>query len=233
MNRADIAIVAGSGMDLGGILDVVETVIPFDTVPGLGSATVAGHAGAFIFGRACGRRIAVQQGRRHFYEGLTYADVVRPVELLADAGVRTMLFTNAAGGLRRAFAPGDLMAISRIRCLPTPGWTTPPPWLRPELVLPGCDHRGVYASVPGPCYETPAEIMALRRLRIAAAGMSTAAEVDCCQRHGLRCGAVSCITNTCFGDKPVTHDCVLEAARRCSARLRGLLREALQAGLFD
>jgi purine-nucleoside phosphorylase len=212
------AIVLGSGSNV--VADRVCTVLglPFGEVPGLAATSVAGHRGRLTLGDWAGKRVLVFEGRQHYYEGHPWASVVRPARIAHELGARVFLATNAAGGIRADLGPGNLMAI-RDHIL----WNLPRSWLqvgpgglgppRPSPYSPrllktlmaaagalGCELRqGIYASLTGPCYETPAEIRALRSWGADAVGMSTAREVETAVELGLECAAISCITNKAAG----------------------------------
>lgn len=224
-----VAVVAGSGLDLGALLDSVDDERPFSAMPGLRDSGIAGHAGKFIFGRCADLRVIVQSGRLHFYEGLDYASVTAPIAALHAFGARTLVLTNAAGGLLPEMRPGELLAAETLRCWPCARWTARPEALRPDFVPQGCDWRGAYHWVHGPCYETRAEIAALREMGGAAVGMSTAPELLRAQELGLRAGAISCITNNCCTPQVLTHEHVLRTAALASARLCEVLRETILA----
>lgn len=217
-----VALVAGSGIDLTPLLDKVDRRCPFDQFAGLGASTVSGHAGAFLIGRRGGRRVIVQQGRRHAYEGLSFAQVTRTVDLLHDLGAGTVVFTNAAGGVRPGLALGSLVAARSVRAWPYRHFSVPERQ-QPALVVPGCDAEGVYLWVHGPCYETPAEVRALCALGIDTVGMSTAPEMVRCRGLGIAAGLISCVTNVCLTPQELTHEHVLEMANRASDRLCELL----------
>ena len=222
-----VAVVAGSGLSLTGILDTVHWEEPFEAFEGLSAASVAGHTGSFIAG-VCGNvEVLLQQGRRHFYEGISFDAVTAPVRALASQGVTGILFTNAAGGLKPDFEPGTLMAVARLRTWPYRNWAARPEQVIPDWAAPGCDASGLYVWVHGPSYETRAEIGALQHLGGDAVGMSTAPEMAAAQALGIRTAAVSCITNNCCRMQHLTHDDVLSTARRASERLCALLRQAL------
>lgn len=222
-----VAVVAGSGLDLRPLLDHVDHEIDFAAIPALPAARVAGHAGKFIFGQSDGVPLIVQSGRLHIYEGLTFDEATAPVAALSEFGVRTVLFTNAAGGLIEDMQPGDLMAAESIRLWPHAAWKDRPDALELDLVPDGCPWHGAYHWVHGPCYETRAEVGALRALGSGAVGMSTAPEIARAQALGMRCGAISCITNNCCTPQKLTHEHVLRTAAAASARLCEVLREAI------
>ncbi|MBN2310707.1 MAG: purine-nucleoside phosphorylase [Candidatus Hydrogenedentes bacterium] len=227
MTPAPLGIVAGSGIDLRGLLDRVEREQAFHEVAGLVSSAVPGHAGRFLHGVCGGHPVVLQCGRLHVYEGLAVGEVVRTVDVLASSGVRTILFTNAAGGLLPEMEPGELLAVERVRPMPYRGWPEAPESIEPDIEVPRCDHRGAYMWVHGPSYETRAEIAALQRLGGAAVGMSTAPELCRCRELGLRAAAVSCITNNCCQPQVLTHAHVVETACRASRRIAALIRAAL------
>jgi hypothetical protein len=174
---APIGIVAGSGLDLIDVLDCKTMEVPFDTIPGLVPSGVAGHDGMFIHGAYRGTPVIVQCGRIHFYEGHRYEDVVRPVDVLHDAGVQTIVFTNAAGALLKDLKPGEFVAADEIRTWPFNAWPARPGSLTLDFQLPNCEATGPYMWVSGPSYETPAEIALLQQQGGAVVGMSTAPEV--------------------------------------------------------
>ena len=224
-----IAVVLGSGANV--VADRVQNAhsIPFGEIPGLGATSVLGHRGRLTLGEWAGRRVLVFEGRLHYYEGHSWDSVARPIQLAQQLGARVLLATNAAGGIHPALGPGSLMAIrDHIR------WNVPRPWLaalappRPSPYSPrllealteagrriGVELlHGVYASLTGPCYETPAEIRALRAWGADAVGMSTAHEVEAAVELGMQCAAVSCITNQAAGlhAGPLDHQEVLASA---------------------
>jgi purine-nucleoside phosphorylase len=236
-------IVLGSGLGSAARLSGA-CAVPFAAVPGLPAATVAGHRGRLSLGEWAGRRVLVFEGRIHFYEGHPWRDVAAPVRAAALLGARVLLLTNAAGGIRDDLGPGSLMAVrdhidwARPYCWRSPDPPRPPPYAPRLLDL--LDEaagaagvtlrRGVYAIVTGPCYETPAEIRALRAWGADAVGMSTAREAQAACDAGLECAAVSCITNRAAGLSagPLGHEEVLTTARAHSERLAGLIEEFLR-----
>lgn len=218
-----IGVVAGSGIDLLPLLDEVTREDPFPEP----RATAPGHPGRFIQGFCDGRPIVLQCGRRHAYEGFSFEETVRTVDLLRDYGVSGIFFTNAAGGLRARIRPGSLMAARRVMSWPY-GRFSLPEAITPGWIVPGCDYCGAYLWMHGSCYETHAEIAALQRLGADAVGMSTAPELLRCQMLGIPAAAVSCITNVCAAPERLTHDHVIEVAAQASGRLCRLIRNALR-----
>ncbi len=237
-----LALVLGSGM--GGVVDRWGRVVtvPFAEVPGLAEVGVGGHRGQVSIVRLSGKHVLVFEGRLHFYEGHPWERVEKPTRLAAALGVRAILHTNAAGGIRDDLAPGSLMTV-----IDHLEWTAPDGWRRASersspysarmiealtkaALQTGVDLKcGVYASVTGPSYETPAEIRALRAWGADAVGMSTAREVRVGEELGLECAAISCITNRAAGliDRPLSHKEVLEVAARQNDRLGDLLERVI------
>jgi purine-nucleoside phosphorylase len=196
-----------------------------------------------------GRRVLVFEGRLHFYEGYPWSKVIQPVRIAHELGARVLLATNAAGGIHPELGPGSLMAI-RDHVL----WTVPRPWLQPgpgalgparpspysprllNVLAEAAQalrielHQGVYASLTGPCYETPAEIRALKSWGADAVGMSTAREVETAVDMGMECAAVSCITNQAagLGSGPLDHKEVLAIAATQTESVAGLMEGFLR-----
>lgn len=224
-----VAIVAGSGLDLMPVLDAVDGETSFANA-GVGAAGVAGHAGSFLFGRSGRRAVVLQQGRRHVYEDGAPGAAARTVDALHGFGVRTVVFTNAAGGLHPGMSPGSLASATEVITWPCRGARLPER-LYPDIAVPGCDFSGVYVWVHGPSYETRAEIQLLRRIGGGMVGMSTAPELFRCKELGMRAAAVSCITNNCCVPGRLTHEHVLRTAARASRRLSSVLRSMIAAGI--
>ncbi len=246
--RPRLAIVLGSGF--GPLLErvSVEAEVPFTKLPGFPAATVAGHAGKFVFGRLSGVPVLVQAGRIHFYEGHSMATVTLPTRVLAALGVRDVLLTNAAGGIHRHYRPGDFMRLTdHLNFMGANPLRGPcPPGLPRFLDLthvydPALGglldkaakkarvrwHRGVYLALSGPTYETPAEIRAFATLGADAVGMSTVPEAVVARHHGLRVAAFSCISNQAAGlsPQPLSHEEVLATAAKASHHASALLEE--------
>jgi purine-nucleoside phosphorylase len=242
------AIILGSGLgDLAHDLEDARRV-PFADVPGFPTATVVGHAGALIAGRLGGREVLALAGRFHLYEGHPTPLAAFPVRVCHALGARTLFVSNAAGGVRRTFAPGDLMLIADHLNLmfrnPLVG-----PVQEGELRFPDMSdpydaalravlrrlareqgtplQEGVYAGLLGPSYETPAEVRMLERLGADAVGMSTVPEVIVARAIGMRVAGVSCITNMACGiaTHPLDHEEVLEVGRAVGAQFRALVTE--------
>ncbi len=243
----EAALVLGSGLDAvaDAVLDAVE--IPASQVPGWPASAVAGHAGTLRFGRIADRPVLALRGRVHAYEGHAPGDIVFPIRVAATLGARTLLLTNAAGGIRDGLAAGDLLLIrdhlNLLGFSPLEGeneasWGPRFPDMSaaydPDLAARARQEasrlgialaEGVYAAVRGPQYETPAEIRMLRALGADAVGMSTVPEVIAARHMGLRVAAVSMIANRAAGLSAgtISHEEVLRAGERAARTLAPLL----------
>ena len=221
-----LGVVSGSGMDLRNLLDQVDEEISFDDIPGLTSGMVPGHPGRFLSGKVSGKRVVVQQGRKHVYEGLTFDDVVYPIVLLYEMGCRELILCNAVGGLDPVLQPSDLVAVTS--CF---SWFTTrmhlPKVAHTDFIVAGCRDKGSYLWVSGPSYETRAEIKAMQNLGYSVVGMSTLPEMYQAQRLGMQVGVISCVTNSCHATEPLTHDHVLEIAHTSSSKLCSVIKRHL------
>ncbi len=225
-----IALILGSGLsDLADRLeDAVE--VPFGCVPGIDTPSVAGHRGVLLLGRWAGVAVLVFAGRLHYYEGHPWRRVVQPIHIARELGAKILLVTNAAGGIRDDLQPGALMALrDHLDC-------TRPYWGRDRETRSECPYSprllemlqlptGVYAQLTGPCYETPAEIRALRACGADVVGMSTGREIEAAFRLGMECAAISCITNKAagLGGGAIRHDEVLDTGRRVKDKMIDVL----------
>ncbi|HEX4468047.1 MAG TPA: purine-nucleoside phosphorylase [Gemmatimonadaceae bacterium] len=244
--RPVAALILGSG--LGGLADRITEAerIPFAQIPGFPSATVAGHAGALISGKLAGRPVLALAGRFHMYEGHAAALAAFPTRVLAALGAKTLIVSNAAGGVRPSLKPGDLMLIrDHINFMfrnPLIGPAGPDEVRFPDMSSP-YDERlcalarqvareehivlteGVYCGLLGPTYETPAEVRMLSFLGADAVGMSTVPEVIVAHALGIRALGVSCVTNLACGlsTRPITHAEVMETTARVAARFERLV----------
>ena len=245
--KADIGVILGSG--LGDYAEALEDAVklPYSEIPGFPRSTVAGHAGMWCCGTLHGKRVVMMQGRFHYYEGYGMKDVTLPVRVMQKIGVKTLIVTNAAGGVNLGYHPGELMVIGDMFSM-----TAQNPLIGPNLDAFGprfpdmscafdkelralaheCANEqgfalreGVYAQMTGPTYETPAEIRMLRTLGADAVGMSTVPEVIVARHGGMRVLGVSCITNMAAGilDQPLNHAEVTETANRVNGQFRALL----------
>ena len=225
----------------------VDAEIPYSRLSGFPAVGVSGHAGQLFIGHLGGTPVMVLSGRAHFYEGHPMMLVTFAVRALAAYGIRDLLLTNAAGGINRAFRPGDFMVltdhINLMGANPLSGPTIPglarfvdltqayDPKLMGLLRQAGkkCGMKlrsGVYLAVSGPTYETPAEIRAFARLGADAVGMSTVPETIVARQCGLRVTGVSCITNLAAGrgSQALSHAEVLETGARVKKLAAQLLK---------
>ncbi|HMA37966.1 MAG TPA: purine-nucleoside phosphorylase [Chloroflexia bacterium] len=250
-----VLVILGSG--LGRLADEVTPVASFsyDAIPGWAPSTVIGHAGRLVCGTLEGVPLLMMRGRTHFYEGQPLAQVTFPVRVARALGVETLVVTNAAGALNPKYHPGDLMVIGDH--LNLAGWGGANPLIGPNdeslgprflPMNPAYDpgliqialaegarlhqavRRGVYVMIPGPNFETNAELRALRLLGGDAVGMSTVPEVLVARHGGMRVLGLSCITNMAVADSPevVEHASVLDIAAAAGPRLAALVRAVLR-----
>jgi purine-nucleoside phosphorylase len=227
------AVVLGSGLgDLGNRFREANSV-SFHEAPGLCAPSVGGHSGRLALGEWDDRPALVFFGRVHGYEGRTRDEVTAPIRLAASLGVKRLVLTNAAGGIHPSLESGSLMAIrGHLMLLDRDAWRThsiASPYsaaLVDQLQSAGL-LAGVYASLTGPSYETPAEIRALRTMGADAVGMSTARESEAAAELGLEVAAISCITNRAagLGGETLDHADVLATAKRAASRLIALVAE--------
>jgi purine-nucleoside phosphorylase len=249
-----LGMVLGSGLGAvaGAVTDKIE--IPYEQIPHFPRSTVEGHSGRMVAGKLAGVPVLVMQGRVHFYEGYTPQQVTLPMRVLGMLGVRTVVLTNAAGGIREGYHVGQLVALGdHINGL---GWN---PLIGPNeprfAVRPGTGLRffdmteayskalralaqeaaqeegftldeGVYMAVSGPSFETPAEIRAFRSLGATLVGMSTVPETIVARHMGIEVLGLSCVTNLAagLGSTPLSHEEVSETGRQVEDRLAVLLR---------
>jgi len=221
--------------------------IPYDAIPGLGKPGVSGHAGRLLLGSIGGMQTLIFQGRRHWYEGDGWTPVILPVYLLHALGARTVLLTNAAGGIRNDLKPGTLMTINdHINMLgsnpligphnPKLGTRFPDQTeiysknLRDRLIRAGADSEGVYVAAMGPTFETPAEIRQYRSMGADAVGMSTVPEAIVANALGLRVAGLSCICNWAAGlsPAPLTHEDVTKTAAETLPRMKQTITRFLE-----
>ena len=249
--RPKIALVLGSG--LGAFADefASATKIPYKTIPHFPQSTAIGHAGNLVIGTVESIPVAGMQGRVHLYEGYSVNEVAFPIRVFARMGVQAVILTNAAGGIRREFVQGRLIVISDHINLqgvnPLSGPNDDRFGLRFPDMTAAYDRRfrsmtvgegnrmgigmyeGVYAALPGPSYETPAEIRYLRAIGADLVGMSTVPEVIAARHSGIRVLGISCVTNAAAGilDQPLNHIEVLETAERVKGQFIGLLKAVI------
>ncbi len=253
-----VGLILGSG--LGPLADSVEdgVVIPYGEIPHFPVATVEGHIGRLIVGRLEGQAVMVMQGRAHYYEGYSMAEITFPVRAMQMIGVETLIVTNAAGGLNPEFRAGDVMLINDHVNLIGMAGLNPlrgpnldqfgprfPDMSEPydahlrQLARQAADEaqiplrEGVYICLAGPSFETPADLWFLRAIGADAVGMSTVPEVTVARHGGTRVLGLSGISNVAAveGAPPAeaTHEEVLEAGQVLAPRLEAILRRVLRA----
>jgi len=252
-NEPEVVIILGTG--LGGLIKsmTVETRFPYEEIPNFPRATVPGHRGNLIFGDLSGKNIAVLQGRFHFYEGYSTRELTFPLRVLSLLGSKILILTNAAGGLDTSLSPGAIMVIrDHLNFI----WENP---LRgpnveewgprfPDLSEPydrnlietalQCAEKlhldnittGVYAAIPGPSLETPAETRFLRNAGADGVGMSSVPEVIVARHAGMKVLGLSALANINDPDNffPILLDDVIKAAEAIEPDLQKLIREVLQ-----
>lgn len=248
-----IAVVLGSG--LGGFADDFEDAvgIPYDEIPGFARSTVQGHAGRLVIGKVDGTPVVAMQGRVHYYEGHSLEEVTFPIRTFGLLGIKTLVLTNAAGGINVQLTQGALMVISdHVNLMGVNPLVGPnderfgprfpdmsavyAPDLQ-ELVVEEAKaigvevRRGIYGALSGPSYETPAEIHLLRNLGADAVGMSTVPESIVARHMGLDVLGISCITNMAAGisDEPINHEEVMATGDRVRETFTELLRRVIGA----
>ena len=251
MNESKIGVVLGSG--LGAFADSLDDriEIPYSEIAGWPQSTAVGHAGKLVEGGISGRDVIVMAGRAHLYEGYSAQQVVFGIRELARRGVRSLVLTNAAGAIKTSFRPGDLVLISDhinllgVNPLIGPNDDSLGPRFPDMSDAYSREYRqiakqagaelgltlqeGIYAAVPGPSYETPAEIRYLRTIGANLVGMSTVPETIAANHLGMKVLGISCVTNMAAGilDRKLVHTEVLEAGERVKDTLVGLLRAVL------
>ncbi len=244
-----IGLILGSG--LGAFADSLEDrlVLPYREIPHFPVSHVAGHAGNLVFGRLGPHQVAVMQGRVHYYEGHPMDTVVFPARVLVKLGCTRLVITNAAGGISPDLKPGDLALITdhlnQMGASPLRGPNFEElgvrfpdmtylydPKLR-EIATDAARHlgiplkQGVYAAMPGPSYETPAEVRMLQTCGASMVGMSTVPEAIAAHHMGAKILGISCISNVAAGlsPTPLTHCEVQETADAIAAVFRSLVKE--------
>jgi len=249
--RSRVGLVLGSG--LGAFADSLTDParIPFSEIPAFPRSTAIGHAGEMVIGKSGAVPVAVMQGRVHLYEGYSALQVAFPMRVFGRMGIRSVVLTNAAGGINLNYQQGALVVIRDHINLqganPLVGANDDRFGVRfPDMThaytkdyraIAGEEaaklgmtlHEGVYAALLGPSYETPAEINYLRTIGADLVGMSTAFEVIAARHMGIKVLAISCVTNMAAGilDQPLSHEEVMETGERVRSRFERLLRAVL------
>lgn len=248
--KPKIAIILGSG--LGGLVNEmsIQDSIPYDSIPGFPVSTVDGHTGKLIFGKIGNTDVMVMQGRLHFYEGYPMDAVTFPVRVMMLMGIKLLILSNASGGLNPDFKVGDMMFITdHINLMPNPLIGKNYEEFGPRFpdMSDAYDHnliskaeiiakeskfryqKGVYAGVSGPTYETPAEYKYLHILGADAVGMSTVPEVIIARHMGIKCFAISVISDLGVQGKieKISHKKVLIEASSVEPDITKLIKELL------
>ena len=248
-----IAVVLGSG--LGGFADDFEesVAIPYSDIPGFVRSTAQGHVGQLVIGKIDSVPVIAMQGRLHYYEGYSLEEVTFPIRTFGLLGIKTVVLTNASGGINVGLTEGALMVISdHVNLMGVnplrgpnderfgPRFPDMSAVYSPELQELVVDEakaiglevrRGIYGGLAGPSYETPAEIHLLRNLGADAVGMSTVPEAIVARHMGLEVLGIACITNMAagVGDKPINHDDVMKIGDRVRETFTDLLRRVIGA----
>ncbi|RXJ03837.1 purine-nucleoside phosphorylase [Anaerobacillus alkaliphilus] len=250
--QPEIGLILGSG--LGVLAEEIENPvkIPYDEIPGFPVSTVEGHAGQLVIGTLQGKQVITMQGRFHYYEGYSLERVTFPIRVMKELGVKSLIVTNAAGGINETFTPGDLMIITdhinNFGDNPLIGPNDPAQGVRfPDMstaynkklvklakevahTLEIPVKEGVYVGNTGPSYETPAEIRMLRFFGGDAVGMSTVPEVIVAKHCDLEVLGISCISNMAAGilDQPLTHEEVIETTEMVRANFLSFVKEIVK-----
>ncbi|MEA2174323.1 MAG: purine-nucleoside phosphorylase [Blastocatellia bacterium] len=249
---ARVALVLGSG--LGAFADELQDAqaIAYEEIPGFSRSTVEGHAGKLVLGRVEGVPVVAMQGRFHYYEGYSFDEVIFPVRTFGALGIKSVVLTNAAGGINISFDQGALMVISDHLNLMGVNPLRGPHDARYGERFPDMTEvyardyqetaveeahamglelrRGIYAALSGPSYETPAEIRMLRILGADAVGMSTVPEAIAARQMGIKVLGISCITNMAAGvvvGEQINHQEVMETGVRVHDTFKELLRRVI------
>jgi len=249
-SEPEVAIILGSG--LSAVVDYVdvEAVVPYSSIDGFPTSTVAGHAGNFVFGKMGGTDVVIMQGRVHYYEGYDVKDVVLPIRVMHELGADTLILTNAAGSLRYENEPGTFMLITdQISLVESPlvGKNIPQLGDRffgmkdvynkelTQVIKEAAENHGiemaegVYVQYSGPQFETAAETEMYRIWGADAVGMSTAVEAIAAQHMGMTIAGISCLTDMATGmtDVSPSHEEVQRMTEKMSGQLAQILEEVL------
>lgn len=252
IEKPEIGLILGSGLGVLGQRVDNRIAINYANIPYFPVSTVEGHIGRFVFGEISSKKVAIMQGRFHFYEGYSMKDVVFPIWVMRSLGIKKLIVTNASGGINIDFSPGDLMLITD-----HVNFMGNNPLIGPNIDTMGVRFpdmsnayssrmnnlimnisnainiqikKGVYASMTGPAYETPAEIRMLRILGADAVGMSTVPEVIAANHAGMEVVGISCITNMAAGvlNKPLNHEEVIKTAEEVKEKFLRLIVEVIK-----
>lgn len=247
-----VGIILGTGLGALAKEIQIETQIPYETIPHFPVSTVESHAGRLLIGKLGGRNVVAMQGRFHFYEGYTMRQITFPVRVMKYLGVKTLLISNACGGMNPQYRPGDIMLITdHINLLgdnPLRGQNEPELGPRfPDMSQPYSNrlialaetlalqehikvHRGVFVAVMGPNLETRAEYRFLRTIGADVVGMSTVPEVIVANHMGLECLGFSIITDECFPDslQPVDLPKIIQTANEAEPKMTLIMKKVVE-----
>jgi len=250
--KPQVGIILGTG--LGGLVNeiAVEHSIPYNEIPNFPISTVEGHSGKLIFGELGGKKVMAMQGRFHYYEGYNMQEVTFPVRVMKALGVKTLVVSNASGGMNPKFEVGEIMIINdHINLFPTnpligknrdslgPRFVDmSEPYKRSYITLAkqiALDNKikvseGVYAGLTGPCFETPAEYRYLWRIGADAVGMSTVPEVIVAKHSGMDCFGISIVTDLGVEGviQNVSHEEVQQIARQQEPKMSLIVKEFIR-----
>jgi purine-nucleoside phosphorylase len=249
--KPEIGIILGTG--LGGLVKEIEIFgsINYDEIPNFPVSTVEGHSGKLIFGKLGGKNVVAMQGRFHFYEGYTMEQVTFPVRVLKEIGIKTLLLSNASGGVNPDFEIGDLMIISdHINLIPNPLIGKNYSILGQRFVdmINAYDKtliekaekiaaknnisvkKGIYTATTGPTFETPAEYYFFRVIGSDTVGMSTAPEVVVARHMNIPCFAISIITDLGVPGKivEISHEEVQQVAQKSEQKMTLIFKELIE-----
>ncbi len=245
----EVGIILGTG--LGGLADEIdaETSFPYNTIPEFPVSTVQGHRGKLIFGKLEGKPVVAMQGRFHYYEGYSMQELTFPIRVMNALGVKKLFLSNASGGVNPEFEIGDIMLINdHINLFPSNPLIGPnqeelgprfldmsrsydPALIKAAHAIAGKQgitvREGVYAAIPGPCFETPAEYRYMRTIGADAIGMSTIPEVLAARHMDMTCFAVSVITDLGVEGRieKISHEKVQAEAAKVEYKMTRIMKE--------
>jgi len=249
--RPDFGIVLGSG--LGGLVNEisVQQTLDYSSIPNFPVSTVKGHSGKLFFGTLGGKKVMALQGRFHYYEGYSMQEVTFPVRVMKALGVKRLILSNASGGMNPEYQVGDVVIISdHINLMPSnpligknmdelgPRFPDMSEAYNKEMItlakkIAGKknirSHTGVYAGVPGPCFETPAEYRYLRNIGADIVGMSTVPEVIVARHGEMDCFGISIVTDLGGFDEvqKISHEEVLQVANAAEGKMTAIIRDLI------
>lgn len=249
--KPEIGIILGTG--LGGLVNEIDIIhkIPYSSIPNFQTSTVIGHTGQIIFGKMGGRNIVAMQGRFHYYEGYTMQEITFPIRVMKFLGIKLLILSNASGSVNPEFEVGDIMVIDdHINLMkdnpligknddeigtrfPDMGHAYDKDLIDKAFAIAKANNirlqRGVYAAVSGPTFETPAEYRYIRTIGADAVGMSTIPEVIAARHMGLKCFAVSVISDLGVPGKivEISHSHVIDAASAAEPVMTRIIKEMI------